>query len=103
MNINLIIKKEYLLQIVSGLKKEEYRDVTDKMLAMVADLDDEGNAVKIKDIKTITFFNGYHANRKMAVVEVLDIEIDNYIDDEDKETDDEYFVFILGNVLETNF
>lgn len=102
MTLDLIIKQKHLEEIVSGAKKEEYRDVTDRLLKQVCDLDSEGNATDYKPIKTLRLFAGYKKDRKFAVVEVLDIELDVYLDDDGNETEDEYFVFVLGRVIETN-
>lgn len=102
MTLDLIIKQKHLEEIVSSAKKEEYRDVTDRLLKQVCDLDSEGNATSYKPIKTLRLFAGYKKDRKFAVVEVLDIELDVYLDDDGNETEDEYFVFVLGKVVETN-
>lgn len=102
MTHDLIIKQKHLEEIVSGAKKEEYRDVTDRLLKQVCDLDSEGNATGYKPIKTLRLFAGYKKDRKFAVVEVRDIELDVYLDDDGNETEDEYFVFVLGKVVETN-
>ena len=102
MTLDLIIKQKHLEEIVAGTKTEEYRDVTDRLLKQVCDLDSEGNATGYKPIKTLRLFAGYKKDRKFAVVEVLDIELDVYLDDDGNETEDEYFVFVLGKVVETN-
>lgn len=103
MQLQLIIKEKHLLDIVSGAKKEEFRDVTDRLLKQVAYLDEEGNAKELKPIQSLMLYAGYHKDRKYAIVEVLDIEIDNYVDDDGNVVeDDEYFVFLLGKVIETN-
>ena len=102
MEISFIIKTEHLAEIVAGTKTEEYRDVTDRLLKQVCDLDSEGNATGYKPIKTLRLFAGYKKDRKFAVVEVKDIELDVYLDDDGNETEDEYFVFVLGRVIETN-
>lgn len=101
--ISLIIKEKYLKEIVSGSKKEEYRDVTDRLLKQVAYLDEEGNATSLKPIKSLLLYAGYQKDRKFAEVEVIDIELDNYVDDDgNPNEDDEFFVFILGKVISTN-
>jgi hypothetical protein len=103
MTLNLVIKEKHLHEIVSGEKKEEYRDLTDRILKQVCNLDENGDAIDFKPIKALKLFAGYRTDRKFAVVEVDEIAIDAYLDENDNETDDEYFVFSLGKIIEKNF
>lgn len=90
-------------KIVSGEKTEEYRDVTPELLSKICNLDSEGNATSFKDVNSITLYAGYRKDRRFARVEILSIEVDNYLDDENNPIDgDEYFVFMLGRIIETN-
>lgn len=103
MRISFIIKQQYFDQIISGEKKEEYRDYTESLLKKICQLDEDGNATDFKPIKEIEFLVGYQKNRKSAVVECLGIEVDYYQDDNGNPIeDDEYFVFSLGRVVSTN-
>jgi hypothetical protein len=97
MTIDFIIKREFFNEILSGKKKEEYRDCTDRLINKICVLDENGNASDIKKIDSIRFFEGYVKGRREMLVECLDVEVDTYED-----TDEDYFVFILGKIFSHN-
>jgi len=100
--IDLQIKREYLDAILSGEKTEEFRECSDHNLKKFCELDSEGNAESIKPLDRVRFFNGYAANRPMAIVEVKEITLDPYedVNPDEAEPDDCIFVLRLGAVLE---
>jgi hypothetical protein len=97
MTIDLIIKREFFNQILLGKKKEEYRDCTDRLINKICVLDEDGNATEIKKIESIRFFEGYNKGRREMLVECFDVEVDSYED-----TNEDYFVFILGKIISHN-
>lgn len=97
MVLDLIIKREYFNEILSGNKKEEYRDCKDRLVNKICVLDENGIATEIKKIDSIRFFEGYNKGRREMVVECLDVKVDTYED-----TDEDYFVFILGKIFSNN-
>jgi hypothetical protein len=102
MQIDLQLKKEYLTDILSGKKIEEFRECTDANIKKFCELDGEGNAASIKPITQIRFFNGYATDRPMAIVEVKGLTLDPYegVDVDKAEEEDTVFVFKLGRVIE---
>lgn len=102
MQIDLQIRREYLDQILSGEKTEEFRECTDANIKRFCNLDAEGNAESIKPIRQIRFFNGYATNRPMALVEVKALTLDPYDDvaPDDAEPEDCIFVFKLGAIID---
>lgn len=97
MVLDLIIKREFFNEILSGVKTEEYRDCTDRLINKICVLDEEGNATDVKKIESIRFFEGYNKGRREMLVECLDVEVDTYED-----TGEDYFVFILGKIFSHN-
>lgn len=85
--LTLQIKKEFLDQILSGKKKEEFREIkpnNSKKYIEYFTADDGEEDVKPKKVDHIQFFNGYKADRAEVIIEVKTAEIE-YIVDEDGE------------------
>lgn len=84
--LTLQIKKEFLDQILSGKKKEEFREIRpNNSKKYIEYFNDEGDEdVKPKQVDRIQFFNGYKADRPEVIIEVKAAEIE-YIVDEDGE------------------
>lgn len=85
--LTLQIKKEFLDQILSGKKKEEFREIrpnNSKKYIEYFTADDGEEDVKPKQVDRIQFFNGYKADRPEVIIEVKAAEIE-YIVDKDGE------------------
>lgn len=84
--LTLQIKKEFLDQILSGKKKEEFREIRpNNSKKYIEYFDDNGDEdVKPKQFDRIQFFNGYKTDRPEVIIEVKAAEIE-YIVDEDGE------------------
>lgn len=115
--LNLIIKQQYLDEIISGKKTEEYREVKPTTIKKLLQLDEDGLEVEDEEghsqpIKydAIRFFVGYAKDRDSALVEVVDSYVQVFVDEEGNpiildESDDDFWVaqqvvFELGKVLE---
>lgn len=87
--LNLIIKQNYLDEIIAGKKVLEFREVKPTTYKKYLELDSEGfevedeyhNSVPIK-YDAIKFFAGYAKNRDWALVEVKDTWVDMLADQE---------------------
>ncbi|AZA74772.1 hypothetical protein [Chryseobacterium indoltheticum] len=84
--LTLQIKKDFLDQILSGKKKEEFREIRpNNSKKYIEYFNAEGDEdVKPKQVDRIQFFNGYKADRPEVIIEVKAAEIE-YIVDEDGE------------------
>jgi hypothetical protein len=83
--LTLQIKREHLDNILSGKKKEEFREIrpnNSKKYIEYFTADDGEEDVKPIMVDRIQFFNGYKAGRPEVIIEVLKAEIE-YIIDED--------------------
>ncbi|MBD3904464.1 hypothetical protein NAL32_07445 [Chryseobacterium sp. Ch-15] len=84
--LTLQIKKEFLDKILSGKKKEEFREIRpNNSKKYIEYFDDNGDEdVKPKQFDRIQFFNGYKTDRPEVIIEIKAAEIE-YIVDEDGE------------------
>lgn len=113
--LQLIIKEKFLAEIVSGTKLIETRDIRPKNASRYiryVDLPDGDQDVELKQYDAIQFYAGYNANRKKALVQVLNAEIKIVTDengqDIELEEDGEIYLaaiveYLLGKVLEHNY
>jgi len=84
--LNLTLKKQWFEMIVSGEKKEEYREVKDYWMKRLAGLNGCGtsynftvlcnNNNKCKDFDVVVFKNGYSKNAPTVKIECKGIEIE---------------------------
>lgn len=97
----LVLQKKWFDQILSGEKKEEYRDFTEYYVSRLGVLDKDGELIDTKKFDTIRFQLGYRKNAPQIVVECKDvlIEVDEGEDDEIN-LDNSNFVIVLGDILE---
>ena len=72
-NINLNTKKNWLLDIVSGKKTEDYRDFTDYYIDRLCVIGKDGEIASVNQFETVTFVNGYKTDRLFAKVECLEV------------------------------
>jgi len=92
MRINLIIKRHWFDEIRAGRKRQEFRDITPRLINQICNLDKDGNFESYKPITEILLLNGYHKKRPTMLVECLGIEIA-------PGQAGELFAFNLGKVL----
>ena len=105
----MTLKKKWFDMIVSGEKKEEYRESKvywlKRLVEEVVPIGNYMETMVFKKFDTVTFKNGYSKNAPTVEVELKDIEYRNgfrngvpawgAVDGEP------YFVLILGNIVRT--
>lgn len=103
--LRLQIKKEFLNQILSGEKTEEFRDVTDFYISRLCVLDSEGNpqedpnnpgGVLCKQYETVTFVSGYKKNAVETVYKLSRVAYEQFVDEKGNVTEDSTFTLYLG-------
>src|SRR5690606_39252119 len=70
-SLQLIIKKNYLEDILDGSKKEETREIRPNTASKYCDLDKDGNFKQLKKFDSLILHGGYNKNRPTVEVEVL--------------------------------
>jgi hypothetical protein len=112
-NIHLNLKSVWFDLILSGEKKEEYREIKPyfqsffcKSYLQLANGCKHKNCPNcnwlpkgFKNYKTITFSNGYAKNRRQFVIELLSIRIDFGKLEWGANPNQKYFVLQLGNII----
>jgi len=71
--VNLVIKKKYFDQILSGEKKKEYRAPSKFNARLLGFKDSNGKYSPRKDITHIRFINGYRADSPWLVAECKEV------------------------------
>lgn len=97
--LNLIIKQRYFDAILAGRKVQEFREVRPTTVKKYIELDEDGyeredeygNAIPIK-YDAIRFFVGYNADRDTALVEVVGVHTEVFVDEDDNPLMYEYGV-----------
>lgn len=97
--LNLIIKQKYFDAILEGRKVQEFREVRPTTVKKYIELDEDGyeredeygNAIPIK-YDAIRFFVGYNADRDTALVEVVGVHTEVFVDEDDNPLMYEYGV-----------
>lgn len=92
--LHLNLTEKWFDMILSGEKKEDYRDITDYYQVRFKN-------VKSKGIKTITFSNGYSKNRRQMVVIISYISLRQGLVEWGAEKGKTYLVAHLGTILST--
>lgn len=98
----LIIDTQNFNEILSGVKKEEYRSLSE-FYARIFMNKTGAEYLDFKPIKAVWFALGYATNRKMMKVEVKAINIDRFINfiPEGFKKGDETFTLDLGEILDS--
>ena len=101
---HLNLKKEWFDMILSGEKKEEYRDITDYWKNRFAKLFTTKflGETYYPIVETITFSNGYAKDRRQFEIEWKGTMIGKGKEEWGADSDKEYYVFQLGKVLQSN-
>jgi RPA family protein len=89
--LHLNLHKKWFDMILSGEKKEEYRDSTNYWKKRIYD--------KIHEFNTITFSNGYAKNRAQFVIELKGLKLATGKKEWGAEKGTVYIVMILGEIL----
>lgn len=97
--LDLIIKQKYFDAILAGRKVQEFREVRPTTVKKYIELDEDGyeredeygNAIPIK-YDAIRFFVGYNADRDTALVEVVGVHTEVFVDEDDNPLMYEYGV-----------
>ena len=79
--LSLIITQKYFDEIITGTKKEEFREVKPTTEKKYVVLDEEGSIIDIIKYDAIQFYVGYNKNRDSALVEVIDAELREITDE----------------------
>jgi len=106
--LHLNLKKEWFDLILSGEKKEEYRELTKYWESKLFDLGSKtGISFLHEDIMlpkkydTITFSNGYSKTRRQIIVKYNGLDVGLGSKKWGAETNKPYYVLKLGEILET--
>lgn len=100
-SLKLIVTKEWFDMIVSGYKREEYRELKQYWLPrLVKETSDDGNHI-YREFDTVVFRNGYSKNAPECTVECQGIAVDYGREEWGAKPDKHYFVIYLGDVLKT--
>lgn len=115
--LTLIIKQKFFDEILSGKKKQEFREIRPNTQEKYCQLDADGYCVEKdgelqpKHYDAIRFFVGYNKDRASALVEVKGAKIELFEDENHNLIEYRYqgetylaaqVVYGLGRVIETN-
>jgi hypothetical protein len=95
----MTLKKQWFDMILSGEKKEEYREIKEYWIERLAIDYQPGLRFEPKQFDVIRFKNGYGSNDPVMDVECLGIEIREGNPKWGAVPGDKYFVIKLGNIL----
>ena len=93
--LKLVLKKKWFDMILSGKKKEEYRERTRYWNSRFFDRDD----VSWKDFDAVMFLEGYRKDRRKMLVEIKDIGFGTGRPDWGANEGETYFVISLGKII----
>lgn len=97
----LVLTKHWFNEILSGRKKQEYRDFTEFYIQRLGVVDKENQLVDTRKYKTVRFQMGYSKNAPQIVVECKGVFIEHDPDAEDELTTDNCnFCIELGEIIE---
>lgn len=108
--LNLIVTQKWFDKIVSGEKKQEFRELRPRSEKRYIQYDENGMFEPIP-FEYIRFYAGYKKDRNTALVEVKDISFIDYVDengeiivlnDNGVEYDKMSIVYDLGDVIEVD-
>lgn len=118
--LHLTLKKKWFDMILSGEKKEEYREIkrhwiqqfvtnrfttqdykNNGVISLIKDNAEFYSTQRMVKFDSVTFKNGYAADVPEMEVELLGISINQGMRSWGAEPDTEYFVLSLGNIIST--
>lgn len=101
--LHLTLKKKWFDMILSGEKKEEYREMKDYWVNRFCnhDIDRDFLHLALSPCKfdVVLFSNGYAKNRPQVLVELLSIETGNAKPEWSDNWAGEVFIIKLGNII----
>lgn len=113
--LHLNLKRKWFDMILSGEKKEEYREIKDYYTCRVIDFTKEESTIDYitdlilsvlsieqfykKQYDTITFSNGYKKDRPQFEIELKNIKIGSGKTEWGAIEDEKYFVLELGEII----
>jgi len=114
-NIHLNLKSKWFDLILLGEKEQEYMEIKAYFINLFIDKTNFKNwgdndfireleyhkleILQLKNIKTITFSNGYAKNRRQILVELEKITIGKGKEEWGAEWNKEYFILHLGDII----
>jgi len=101
MNLNLTLKKKWFDMILSGEKKEEYREIKWYWKKRLVNWSRLVPYTVYKDYETITFKNGYHKDAPTMVVEFKGINEGKAVPEWSDSWEDNVYVIKLGEIIST--
>lgn len=104
MILTLSIKEQFLKELISGKKKEDYREATEYSIKKFCNLDDKGEIIDVKTFDKVRFYTGKYLKgqpRPFAEFAIKEIFIEE-VTDEAGDGDFE-FTIIVSNLLADNF
>ena len=99
-NLTLNVKKKWFDMILSGVKKEEYREIKDFSVVRCLQMDSELGA-SFKEYDTVTFLNGMKTLTPTIVIECKGIIIGGAVPEWSDNMQGEMFVIKLGELIST--
>ncbi len=104
--LHLTLKKKWFDMILSGEKKEEYREFKDYWLSRLTEDNsycqmgfDSGYVINAKEFDVVCFKNGYQKNAPSFVIECKGIEVDKGKPEWGAKKDEYCFVIKLGKII----
>ena len=94
-NLTLNVKKKWFDMILSGVKKEEYREIKKLYINKF----EKFNYVNLFD--TVTFLNGMKKETPTIVIECIGISIGKAVPEWSDNWKGEVYVISLGNIIST--
>lgn len=94
--LHLILKKQWFDLIESGVKKEEYRDITPHYASRICN---DGNLDVFRPFDVVVFQLGYQTDAKRMTVECKGIDYGTGKPEWGAEPGKRYFVIKLGEIL----
>lgn len=101
----LVLTKKNFVDILKGIKKEEYRAFSDYYIERLGEVDVDGELIGTIVPETIRFQMGYGKSAPQMLVECKDVLIDvdkDVKEGEDLTTENSNFAIVLGDILEKN-
>lgn len=102
--LHLTLKAEYFDEILSGIKKEEYREVKHFWIIRLTNQTEDGSFKGkqfYKEFDVIIFRNGYSKNPRQFTIEYKGIEIKTITHPQFDDDELGVFAIQLGEILET--
>lgn len=102
--VSLRIKKEFLMQIVSGQKKEEYREINEFNISRLCILSKDFAAIDVKKYDFVNFYVGNKKDAEYAILICKGIFVDTFKNEIEgaPPVGTQCFTIELGEVVETN-